>query len=112
MSYYVLTYCATSLSPLLELLIELGSAALGESQVASTSTSISTGGGGGAAWSVVFYVFGTVGVAWYPLYLSRAYELPSDHPRCRQEGEGGRKGEEDPDQDQGKVLHCFVSPIT
>ena len=33
------------------------------------------------AWSLVFYVFGGAGMAWYPLWLWLSHALPSDHLR-------------------------------
>jgi len=31
-------------------------------------------------WDTVFYVFGVVGILWYPLWVLCAYERPEDHP--------------------------------
>lgn len=36
-------------------------------------------------WDMVFYVFGTMGILWYPLYSMYAYETPEVHPSITKE---------------------------
>lgn len=36
-------------------------------------------------WPCVFYIFGFLGILWYPLWLWLAYESPYDHPTITQE---------------------------
>ncbi len=36
-------------------------------------------------WPSVFYVFGAMGIAWYPFWYFLAYENPRDHPRITKE---------------------------
>ena len=36
-------------------------------------------------WQSVFYIFGGVGIIWYPYWYFSAYETPEQHPSITQE---------------------------
>lgn len=36
-------------------------------------------------WSSVFYLFGLLGVVWYPFWVYMAYETPFEHPSISSE---------------------------
>ena len=33
-------------------------------------------------WEVVFYVFGAIGILWFPAFYWCVYDNPDDHPGC------------------------------
>ena len=33
-------------------------------------------------WEVVFYVFGLIGMLWFPFFYWRVYDNPDVHPHC------------------------------
>lgn len=36
-------------------------------------------------WEVVFYVFGIIGILWFPFFYWRVYDNPDVHPHCSPE---------------------------
>ena len=36
-------------------------------------------------WPSIFYLFGAVGILWYPYWVYMAYEKPEDHPYMSEE---------------------------
>lgn len=44
-------------------------------------SSIMVGGYDIGGWPAVFYLFGAIGVAWFPYWAYMAYESPADHPK-------------------------------
>ncbi len=36
-------------------------------------------------WQSTFYLFGMIGILWFPLWAVRAYEHPVDHPNISDE---------------------------
>lgn len=51
----------------------------------TTTSKFSIGGLTIGGWDTVFYVFGLMGVLWYPIWVLCAYELPADHPSISKE---------------------------
>lgn len=46
---------------------------------------IDIGGTSFGGWASVFYIFGLVGVIWFPYWMYMAYETPDDHPYMTKE---------------------------
>lgn len=36
-------------------------------------------------WPTIFYLFGAMGMAWFPLWAYAAYESPAEHPTITKE---------------------------
>jgi hypothetical protein len=36
-------------------------------------------------WEIVFYLFGMIGLLWFPLFYWRVYDSPDVHPGCTAE---------------------------
>lgn len=51
----------------------------------TTTPKFHVGGLQFGGWDMVFYVFGLLGVLWFPFWAKWAYEYPEDHPSITQE---------------------------
>jgi hypothetical protein len=36
-------------------------------------------------WEMVFYIFGSIGILWFPFFYWRIYDNPDAHPGCSPE---------------------------
>jgi len=52
---------------------------------ALVSCDVTVGGHLFKGWEVVFYVFGAIGILWFPIYYWRVYDSPEEHPGCSEE---------------------------
>ena len=61
-------------------------------------------------WEVVFFVFGLIGILWFPIFWWRVYDTPEEHPYITNEEVALIRAEEVPTDDSDDVKTSLLSP--